>query len=64
MLFYGYTDREIGLVMNEEQKDEIEALGSIFGEDFEVLSESSHKIMIAPYPGQDNAENHGMLKLF
>ena len=49
--------------MNEEQRDEIEALGSIFGDDFELISETSHRIFISPYPGKDNPENHGNISM-
>lgn len=44
---------------NDDQRDEVEALGSIFGDDFETLDGASHRIFLAPYPGTDQSSNHG-----
>jgi RWD domain len=43
----------------DEQRDEIEALSSIFGEDFELVNSNTHKVYIAPHPGNDQTNNHG-----
>ena len=45
--------------LNEEQRDEVEALGSIFGQDFTRLCDNSHSILITPCPSSEPSLNHG-----
>jgi hypothetical protein len=45
--------------VSEEQCEEMEALASIFGDDFEATGDSSHTVFIAPYQGTGSDDNHG-----